>query len=401
MIAPPQITNASTTESAEDIAAAGKHYGIEFEIGTIKTGIATEEEAAEAAKAEESSKPGEGDTKAEAKPDANPESKTAAELEAAKTAEGDYDPDATKGDPRDDRKKMLKRIDALTGRWKTEKANRESLETDIADLRRQVSELSKKEPATETKPAAEAQPEAPKRPERPKAPRLADFKFDQEQYETALEKFETETLPAYETARDEWTSAEAVRKVREDQERASQEQYLAQEAEEWHEVLAAHEGLEDRLKEATSMMMSPAMETAMRGVYTHEERAVILEHLLDHPEDTERIMNATLPPGGRERVNAAEWAMLTSAATRELDRIIHQKPAKATPAAEKPAPKPEVKTAPAKPKPPVSEAPPPMEPVTVRPGGAEQSLDSEGKPWQDYAKIREQQQRERRKLGAR
>ena len=64
------IINASTTESPESIAEAGKHYGIEFETTVIKQGFADEAEVAAAEKAEadaaaeaakDPSKPGEGE----------------------------------------------------------------------------------------------------------------------------------------------------------------------------------------------------------------------------------------------------------------------------------------------------------------------------------------------------
>lgn len=349
------IINASTTESQADIEAAGKHYGIEFEIETVKQGLATEEEAAAAAAAAdpvvedpaeaavtESSKPKEGEGEAEVKP-AEPEVEAKPKSELEPDEQADEKP----------HKKLLRQVDKLTGRAKTAEQALETERARVAELERKLA--GNKEP----EPVKAVEDDTPKRPQRPSRPKLEQFEFDQEKLEAALDKFETETIPAYEDALSEFTRKETIRELTAQQETARQKQAEEKAESEWQEAISARDGLKDKLAEATDVKISSAMDVTLKSIFKPADRALILEHFVDNPEEAEAMMGETISE--KEKPTRGDWEYLTNRATMLLTelkvKLKSGKPAAKAPEPVKPVP-------PAKPKPPVSAAPAPIDPVT-------------------------------------
>lgn len=345
------IVNFSTTESVEDIKAAGEHYGIQFDIETIGTGIATEEEAAAAAAepaeekpAEETdtSKPNEGEGEAEVKP-AEPEAEAKPKSELEPDEQADEKP----------HKKLLRQVDKLTGRAKTAEQALETERARVAELERKLA--GNKEP----EPVKAVEDDTPKRPQRPSRPKLEQFEFDQEKLEAALDKFETETIPAYEDALSEFTRKETIRELTAQQETARQKQAEEKAESEWQEAISAREGLKDKLAEATDVKISSAMDVTLKSIFKPADRALILEHFVDNPEEAEAMMGETISE--KEKPTRGDWEYLTNRATMLLTelkvKLKSGKPAAKAPEKVTPVP-------PAKPKPPVSAAPAPIDPVT-------------------------------------
>lgn len=360
----PDIVNTSTTEPIENIIAAGKHYGQDFEIGETQPGLA-EEPVVE----KEPSTPVKVDEPAKTEPVADPnEGKTAAELETARkqAAQGEWsDEDRAK------HKKILRQLDKATGEWRKEQGSRETLERQIADLQRQVTELGTKAPAAEPV-IEESTSSAPKPPVRPKVPPrdMVLYEYDDAKYNAALTKYD-EDMVKYDDARAEYIRAEAVREITETQQREQAEQSHAQYAADWQAAKEEIPGLEAKLQsdEATKAnVVSPVMNAVLRGSYSVQERALLTNYLVDHIDEAERICGLTLSKGAKLAPGENEY--LISVATKELTKLLAkaEKPATpATPAAA--APKPAAPAPPAKPKPPVSAAPAPIEPVGGRTSG--------------------------------
>lgn len=376
----PVYINASTTESAEDIAAAGKHYGIDFEVTTSKVGIPDAAEVAETEKTDtvtEVTKPSEGDEPAVVKPEAaDTEAKPKADLETAEQAEP--------GKEETRNKKLLRQVDRLTGKFRSEEVTRKALETQVEELRQQVATLGKKEPAVAD--VVKAEPEN-QRPERPKRPKLDQFEYDNDAFETAMEKYEDTVLPAYEDKLSDWTRTNAVREMQEAQAKEAERVALEQEAAVWSDVLDAREGLREKLAEATDVQVSGAMDAVLRTMMTSEERANLLEYLVDNPEVAADLTEQTTSK--KSRPTRTDWEYNTALASRLLTKLEGQI-SKPEPAVTKPKAEVVPITPPAKPKP-VSAAPPPIEPVGARAGSAATRLDDPNIPTDEYMARRQQE----------
>lgn len=396
-VAPPELLNFTTTESAEDMENAVKRYGVEFSIETVKQGMATEEEAAAAKAAEtETPKPSEGSEPAEAKPKAaETEAKPKADLEPVEQAEETDEQwsDADKAK----HKKLLRRIDSITSKFKTEQTNSKAVKEEVAELRRQVAALGEKKPEV----AAPPEPETPKRPTRPARPKLEQFEYDTAKYEAALDKHESETIPAYEDALSAYTRAETLREMQEHQERQAQEETLRQDAEEWQSAIDAKDGLREKIEAATDVMQSPAMQTVVQGMFDPAERAVIIEYLVDNPDEAARITGKTLGREGKGKTSQAEWSYLQNVATKEFTAILLEAKRAAKTDPEPVSPKPKAVASqsapPAKPKQPVSAAPAPIDPVGARTGATVTRIDDPNIEHDAYRAARAQQLQERRK----
>lgn len=356
----PNITVSTTTESPDDVKAAAKHYGYEVDIDVEQ----------------DPPKPGDDGKPVEVEPaKVESESKTEVEGDSAEQAEQESDK-AKKA-----RKDLLKQVDKLTAKYKTEEGNRKALEGQVAELREQIATLGRKEP-----PVAEAPPPEAARPDRPKRPKLEAFDYDNTAWEAALDKYDNELLPAYDEARDKWNRTEALRELQEQQTREAEALALEQEKQTWEEVLAGHDGLAAKLQAATDVQISGAMEVVLRTMFTPQSKAIILEHLVDNPDVAAELTEETTAKSKKPTWN--DWQYMTANATKLLTKleINLQKP----PDAEKPAVKTETPP-PAKPKP-VSAAPTPIAPVTARPGSAATiRLDDEQINFADYAAERARQ----------
>lgn len=387
-VAPPIIENHSTTESAEEMQAAGRHYGIDFEVTTIKTGLATEEEASQAAEAaKDTPKPSEEGEPAEAKPKAtDAEAKPKTDLETVGQTEQE---DETR------HKKLLRQVDKLTAKWKSEQTGRKAIETQLEALRSEIATLKS---GAQPKPEVAAEPETPKRPVRPARPRMEQFDYDQARYDAATDRYEAETIPAYEDELGKWNRAESLREFQAEQERAAQEQILQQDQEEWQSAIDSRDGLREKIEAATDVMQSPAMLTVVQGIFDPQERAVIVEYLIDNPDEAARITTMTLGKEGKGKTSASEWAYLQNVATRHFTAILkdagekREKPEPPGPKAVERQPAP-----PAKPKPPVSAAPAPITPVGARTGASSPRLDDPNVDHAAYVAERQRQLAERRR----
>jgi hypothetical protein len=366
---------------------AGRHYGIDFEVTQIKTGLATEEEAAQAAEQQEPSKPEEGD---------KPADKEQAGADDEAKPKGDLEP-PEQADDKPEHRKLLKRIDKITARLRAGEDETKAAKEENKALKEELAEIRRKLASGEPKPEATPEPvdNTPKKPVRPVRPTLAKAEFDQERYEADLTRYDGE-MASYEDALSAWTRAEAVREIQERQEREQRQSILEQDAHEWQSAIDARPGFREKLEAATDVMQSPAMETVARGIFNPAERAIIVEHLVDNPDEAERIMKMTLGREGKGKTTQAEWAYLQNLATKEFSAILKE----ATPApkpklverAETPRPQ-NPTPPPAKPKPPVSAAPAPIEPVGGRSSAAQPRLDD---PNVDFDAYRAQRDSERR-----
>lgn len=395
--------NFTTTESPADMAEAGKRYGVDFSIETVSQGLATEEEAAAAATAEaEKPKADEVPSSEEKKPKVEGDEPAAVEKPVEAAPEGEEE----LAEAPDKIKRILKeknqRIDKLTSRWKTEKTNRETIESEVESLKAEVAALKAGKPKTEAQP--EPVDNAPKRPTRPPRPKLEQFEFDQSRYDAAMDEYEEKAIPAYEDALSAYTRAEAVREMQAAREAEDQAEIVRQNNEAWQEALDSREGFRDKLAAATDINRSPAMATVMDSLFEPAERIEILDYLIDNPDEAERILQETLGPEGKGKTSAQQWAYLTSVATKEFAAILKDSKAsaKGKPGPVEVPPKPKSQSAPpAKPKPPVSAAPAPIEPVGGRAGATTVRLDDPNIDHDSYRKAREQDVAARRKAGFR
>lgn len=386
-----QIINSTTTESPEDVAAAGLFYGIDFETTVIKQGFADEAEVAaaqaeaDAAKEKDPSKPGEGEKPAEVDATkADDKSKIDAEGKSA-DEQADLSEKAKKA-----LKDKNKQIDKLTGRAKTAEGELIAERAKIAELERKLV-AGNKEPAVVELPVPE--PEAHKRPARPSRPKLEQFEYDPAKYDLAMDKYETETIPAYEDKLSEWTRAETVREIREAQAQEATERELQKESETWQQVVDSRDGLRDKLAAATDIKVSGAMDSVLRTMMTPEERATLLEHFVDNPDDAAEMMEATTSK--RANPNRDDWEYNTALASRLLTKLeskISGKPAGPV-LVENPVKEVPVKQSapPAKPKTPVSAAPDPIEPVGARTSASEANFDGPVIDTSAFLAQREQQ----------
>lgn len=417
--------NASTTESAADMAATFKHFGMEDgEINTIsdQTGNATEIDPATGESKQATPPVAVIDTAITpevAKP--VPTEPPTAEASVTDPPPADEPPPADAPDPpitdedRAKHKKLLKQIDKLTGRLRTEETKVGSKEEELESLRQQVAELRNKvaqpaSPALETDPA----PSTPQPPKRPSRPKLEQFAFDQEKYEVAMDKYESD-LDKYETDRDDFTRTQAVAQVRADQALAAQQAYTAERDAAWQEAKSAYPDIDEKLSESTGVI-SEVMKGVLRDVYEATDAWAVINYLADHPEESTRITQLTLTTA---RPNAGEVAHLAAIASRELAKleatIQRSKAAKEAAAARAttapPAPRPPAPAAPAvtppptvpatpappvTPKPPVSNAEPPIVPVTAHADGTVPvDLSSAETPASVYMAERQKQRAEK------
>lgn len=422
---PTAFTNASTTESVADMTASAQHYGMDIAINHItegngevtqidsKTGkpVATPAEPVST----DAEKPADAET---TQPTA--EEKAATEAAAAKAtedaaaqaeadrvkAEADAAAELTEADKLK-HKKLLKQIDKLTGRLRTEEDKSGKLADELEEAKAKLTGTKPTEPA--------AEPESPKAPERPKRPKLGDFAFDQEKYESALEKYDT-AMDTYEADRERFIQETTVRQVRDDQARAAAETHAQQREQEWQEAKAAYPDIDDKLAESTGQI-SEAMQAVLREEYAPDEAWALLNYLVDNPEISTEIAQKTL--ASKAKPTAAEFMALVAKATRELTKL--ETKIQRSEAAKKGASKkddaapvapatPTLKSktdetveaakpaAPVTPKPPVSKAEPPITPVTShsdRTGTVD--LSSEKTPTSVYLAERAKQLAERRK----
>lgn len=429
---PTAFTNSSTTESAADMIAAANHYDMPMVIRTItegdgavteidsKTGKPVEAPAAEAVSTEVE-KPAETETVAEAEakkpvaatePTAEEKAATdkavadaAAQIEADRVkAEADAAAlELTEAD-KAKHKKLLKQIDKLTGRLRTEEDKSGKLSDELEDARNKLAGI---------KPAAEspAEPEAPKAPERPKRPKLGDFAYDQEKYEAALETYDA-AMDKYETDRETFIRDTAVKQVREDQARTNAEAVAQQREHDWQEAKSAYPDIDDKLTESTGQISS-AMQAVLRGVYEPKEAWALLDYLADNPEASTAIAQKTLSASAKPTM--IEFAGLVATATRELTLLevkIQRSEAAKKGASKKDDAAPVAPTTPAAatktvtpppavpvtPKPPVSKAEPPITPVTSHADSTGKvDLSSEKTPTAVYLAERQKQMIDRMK----
>lgn len=376
--------------------AAGRHFGFDFEVTTVKTGMATEEEAA-AAKAAETANPSEVKDP-EVKPKAEGDEPPATEKPVETKADGEEElaelPDKVKKALKD----KNKQIDKLTAKFRTEQDGRKAIQTQLEALRAEVDALKS---GSKPEAAAPPEPETPKRPTRPARPKLEQFEYDTAKYEAALDKHESETIPAYEDALSAYTRAETLREMQEHQERQAQEETLRQDAEEWQSAIDAKDGLREKIEAATDVMQSPAMLTVVQGIFDPAERAVIVEYLVDNPDEAARITGKTLGREGKGKTSQAEWSYLQNVATKEFTAILQEAKTAGKPDPEPVAPKPKAVASqsapPAKPKQPVSAAPAPIDPVGARTGATITRIDDPNIEHDAYRAARAQQLQERRK----
>ena len=399
------IRNSSTTESTEDINAAAKHFGIEFETTqTVEQGFGQEKPAEPPA------------AEPEAKPEAKPDSSKPVEVEDAEAVSPDADKDEAKPpsdlEPEEQAqekktKKLLRQVDKLTGRAKTAETALEAERARVAELERKLAS-GKQEPVTTT---PEPVDDTPKRPARPRQPRLEQFEYDQALFDAALDKYESETVPAYEDELSKWTRAEALRDFQRAEEEKAERQALERESAEWNEVLDANDGLREKLESATDIKVSGAMDSVLRTMVSPQTRATILGYLVDNPEIAEELMQDTTSPSAKP--TRADWEYCTARASYRIAKLEAQltgtpepkKPGpvavpvkKVAPAAATAAAAPPVEpAAPAKPKPPVSAAPTPIEPVGAHPGSGISSIADPKISTGDYLAERARQLAERRK----
>ena len=387
------VRMSTTTESPEDMSIAANHYGVDLDTTqTIEQGFSEEKPAAEKpAEVKDSSKPAKGEEPGAVSPDATDDTaKLPSDLESEEQAQ-------EKG-----RKKLLRQVDKLTGRAKTAETALEAERQRVAELERKLAE-GKKEPVV-TLP--EPVDEAPKRPARPRQPRLEQFEYDQAKYESALEKYENETVPAYEDELSKWTRAEAMRDFQKAQAEEAERQTLEREAVEWNEILDAHDGLREKLQSATDVKVSGAMDSVLRTMVNPETRALILGHFVDNPEEAAEMMQETISQ--RAKPTREDWEFCTARASYLLAKL--EARLSGTPEPKKPGPVPVKKVAPApvaevpvepvapaKPKPPVSAAPTPIEPVGSHPGAGGNGIADPNIRTSDYFAIREQERLARRR----
>ncbi len=431
---PTAFTNASTTESPESMVAAAAHYGMDMNLETIaegngavtkidsKTGKPVEAPVTpEAPVSTEAEKPVAAETT-----EPTTEEKAAAEAEAAAKATADAAAEAATEKAEADRlkaeadaaaaleltdadkakhKKLLKQIDKLTGRLRTEEDKSGKLAEELEDAKAKLTGIK---PTTEA-----AEPEPAKAPERPKRPKLGDFAFDQEKYEAALETYDA-AMDKYETDREAFIRDTAVKQVREDQARANAEALAQQREQEWQTAKAAYPDIDEKLADSPGQI-SAAMQAVLREVYEPAEAWAILDYLADNPDESTAIAQKTLASSAKPTM--AEFAKLAADATRELTKLelkIQRSEAAKKGAANKDAPPaaPVTPAAPVKPqaaeaakpvtpaaqKPPVSKAEPPITPVTSHADNTGKvDLSSEKTPTAVYLAEREKQRIERLK----
>ncbi len=153
------------------------------------------------------------------------------------------------------------------------------------------------------------------------------------------------------------------------------------------DVLDAREGLREKLAEATDVQVSGAMDAVLRTMMTSEERANLLEYLVDNPEVAADLTEQTTSK--KSRPTRTDWEYNTALASRLLTKLEGQI-SKPEPAVTKPKAEVVPITPPAKPKP-VSAAPPPIEPVGARAGSAATRLDDPNIPTDEYMARRQQE----------
>ena len=174
-----------------------------------------------------------------------------------------------------------KRIDDLTG-------DKRALERQIAELQQQLA----------SKPAATADPATPaaepvveqspnQKPARPKRPNIRDFETTEE-FEVAEEKYETETLPAYEEALSNWTKQETIEALQRERVQQEAQERLA----EVHEQGEAEYGDEYQTVVLTNDSV-PVSAALMDAIFESENPHRILYWLGKHPEEAGQYAKST------------------------------------------------------------------------------------------------------------
>jgi len=295
------ITVASTTESPEQIKADLVSAG--FKVNDETTDVTGK--TVEATPATPPTPAAETATTVATDPAAG---QTAAELETATNHEPETT-EAPAGTPDKTNKKLLKRIDKTTAKWRTEQSRREQLEAENAELRRKLAgggegvqapkppvEPAAPETATTAaeEPAAAAAPAA-QEPAPPKRPRQADY-ADWDEYEAALDKHEQDLIQYHRTL------AQAETRKQQEAEQANKQAQQANE--QWATI--ATEGQKryadwDAVKPQAGSENDVQFQAELGALIQVSKIAPdILYHLAKNPADARYIAGLPVPVAARE-----------------------------------------------------------------------------------------------------
>jgi regulator of replication initiation timing len=362
------------------------NFGTEEELQAALASLGMETDPVEAPKPEETPAP---DAKTE------PEVPGVDPAEAGENAAGtEPAPKDTQGETHEERERKAKggfkaKLDKLTAQAETLRAeieekngNESRLRAELEDVKARLAELKPPEAA---KPAAE--------PVKPKRPTLASFEFDQEKYEEALDKYDSDLTAFHKAVADQAIAAglEAERQRQADREQAAEAERHFKEFTDRRDADRANY---DDYDEVLSLVPKDESDSLMS---VSEPARAYIQRKSKHPADLIHYLATDYVYGDKE-----ENQRLTS--LDPMDQIIELKALEDRLVAErtkgKTTPKAEA-APPAKPKPAQRTPEPPIDPVGGRTAGTVGNLEKQAQDAADrgdskeYRRIRDLQRNQK------